>query len=68
MSEEEPKPPPECDRCGIKDPVIISVLHEPLCPNCSYLRNFRPADFKKEPVYGPYRNGGWPYSRNVNTF
>lgn len=53
-------PLPKCSRCDIKEPVIVSVLHDPLCPNCLYLKNHRPHEFLKEPVYGPFPTGGWP--------
>ena len=54
---------PECRRCGIEFPVIVSVHHEPLCPNCLHLKNHYPDQFHRDPLYGPVYPGagdGWP--------
>lgn len=52
---------PRCKRCDIEDPVVISVLHEPLCPNCLHLKNHHPDRYRREPNYGPIpQQAGWP--------
>lgn len=59
--------PPACTRCGIKEPITISVLHDPLCPNCLHLKNYNRREFRKAPAYGPVPASGWPNPLSLYT-
>ncbi len=42
-----------CSRCTIASPLVRSVMHETLCPNCAHLRQYEPDEFDRTPTYGP---------------
>lgn len=42
-----------CSRCTIASPLVRSVMHEPMCPNCLYLKQYDEEEFGQTPTYGP---------------